>query len=96
MTREYWRVGFEKGLREPLVSPGQSAAHPYTAQERAIIDRLRAKAMVGTAAQVAARMTEVARQLELDEIVINTWTHDAAARRHSYRLLAGALGLEAR
>jgi luciferase family oxidoreductase group 1 len=92
-TREHWRVGFEKGLREPLVSPEQSAAHPYSAPERAIIERLRAKAIVGTAAQVAARMTALATELLLDEIVINTWTHDPAARRHSYALLARELGL---
>ena len=34
-TREFWRVGFEQGLRNPLVSPEQAVAHPYTAPERA-------------------------------------------------------------
>ena len=96
MTREHWRIGFEKGLREPLVSPEQSAAHPYTAAERAIIEKLRARAIVGTAVQVSAKMTALSAQLGLDEIVINTWTHDPAARRHSYALLAGALGLAKR
>ena len=28
----------------------------------------------------------------LDELVINTWATDPQARRHSYRLIAGALG----
>jgi luciferase family oxidoreductase group 1 len=93
MTREHWRVGFEKGLREPLVPPEHSAAHPYTEPERAIIARLRGKAIAGTAQQVAAKMAELAKRLELDEIVINTWTHDPAARRHSYALLARELGL---
>jgi hypothetical protein len=32
--------------------------------------------------------------LELDEIVINTWTHDPDARKRSYELLAEAFGLE--
>jgi hypothetical protein len=35
------------------------------------------------------------KRLELDEIVINTWTYDPAARCHSYELLAAAFGLEA-
>jgi luciferase family oxidoreductase group 1 len=96
MTREHWRVGFEKGLREPLVSPAQSAAHPYTAAERAIIEKLRERAIVGTAEQVAEKMTALAAQLALDEIVINTWTHDPQARRHSYALLAAELGLAMR
>src|ERR1700694_1084079 len=96
MTREYWRIGFEKGLRNPLVSPAQAAAYPYNEEERARIEALRGKAFVGTAGDVAAKLDILARRLELDEIVINTWTHDPAARRRSYELLAGAFGLEKR
>ena len=92
-TREYWRAGFEKGLRLPLESPQHAAAYPYSDAERVMIDKLRAKALVGDAAQVADKLTALARKLELDEIVINTWTFDAAARRHSYELLAEAFGL---
>ncbi len=92
-TREYWRAGFEKGLRLPLESPEQAAAYPYSDAERVMIDKLRAKALVGDAAQVADKLNALARKLELDEIVINTWTFDAAARRHSYQLLAEAFGL---
>jgi len=95
MTREYWRVGFEKGVRNPLVSPEHAAAHPYTGSERARIEALRRRAFVGTAQQVAASLTALAQRLELDEIVINTWTYDPIARRHSYELLAAAFGLEA-
>jgi alkanesulfonate monooxygenase SsuD/methylene tetrahydromethanopterin reductase-like flavin-dependent oxidoreductase (luciferase family) len=61
-----------------------------------MIDKLRAKALVGDAAQVADKLNALARKLELDEIVINTWTFDAAARRHSYQLLAEAFGLLSR
>ena len=92
-TREYWRVGFEQGLRNPLVSPEFAAAHAYTALEREIIERLRRKAIVGTGEQVAARLTELARQLELDELVVVTWTFDPAPRHRSYELLAASLGL---
>src|SRR5271155_2718084 len=65
MTREYWRAGFEKGLRMPLVSPEEAAAHPYSDTERAMIDKLRAKALVGDAAQVADKLNALARKLEL-------------------------------
>ena len=92
-TREYWRVGFEKGLRNPLVSPERALAHPYTEDERALIEKLRRKAFVGTAEQVAAGLTALARRLELDELVVNTWTFDPAARHRSYELLAAAFGL---
>ena len=90
MTREHWRVGFEKGLRTPLVSPEAAAAHPYTDAERAIIQRLRERAIVGNADQVAAKLNELSAAFGLDEIVINTWTHDPTARHRSYELIAQA------
>jgi luciferase family oxidoreductase group 1 len=93
MTREFWRTGFEKGLRLPLESPERAAATAYTDAERAMIDKLRAVALVGSAAQVADKLRALARRLELDEIVINTWTFDPEARRQSYSLLAKALGI---
>jgi luciferase family oxidoreductase group 1 len=91
MTREHWRVGFEKGLRTPLLSPEAAAAHPYTQAERSIIERLRERAIVGTADQVASKLKELAAVFGLDEIVINTWTHDPAARHRSYELIVQAI-----
>ncbi|MEO8385097.1 MAG: LLM class flavin-dependent oxidoreductase [Betaproteobacteria bacterium] len=95
MTREQWRVGFEKGLRTPLVSPqdAEAAYSSYTDAERATIESLRGKAIVGTATQVATRLRALAEKFALDEIVINTWTHDPAARHRSYTLLASEFGL---
>jgi luciferase family oxidoreductase group 1 len=90
MTRELWRIGFEQGIRKPLVSPEEAAAYPYTDAERATVESLRRKAFVGTAEQVAARLTELAHRLELDELVVVTWTHDPAPRHRSYELLAAA------
>jgi luciferase family oxidoreductase group 1 len=93
MTREFWRVGFEKGIRLPLITPEEAAAYPYTDQERATIHKLRARAIVGTQEQVADRLNEIARQFQLDEIVVVTWTYDPAPRRRSYELLAEAFRL---
>lgn len=90
MTRELWRIGFEQGLRNALVSPEEAAAYPYTDTQRATIESLRRKAFVGTAEQVATRLTELANRLELDELVIVTWTYDPAPRHRSYELLADA------
>jgi luciferase family oxidoreductase group 1 len=89
-TREHWRVGFERGLRTPLLSPQDAAAHPYTEADRSIIQRLRERAIVGTAQQVAAMLAAITAQFGLDEIVINTWTYDPAARQRSYELIAQA------
>jgi luciferase family oxidoreductase group 1 len=92
-TREFWRVGFEKGLRKPLVTPEFADAYPYTDSERATIDALRRKAIVGTGSAVAERLTQLAQHFALDEIVVVTWTHDPAARQRSYELLASAFRL---
>jgi alkanesulfonate monooxygenase SsuD/methylene tetrahydromethanopterin reductase-like flavin-dependent oxidoreductase (luciferase family) len=92
-AREHWRVGFEKGVRAPLISPEDAAAYVYTPAEQATIERLRAEALVGTAPQVAERLRALAERLQLEEVVINTWTFDPEARRHSYALFAAAFGL---
>jgi luciferase family oxidoreductase group 1 len=92
-TREFWRTGFEKGIRVPLVAPDEAAAYPYDAEEQARIAAMRAKAFVGTADAVVARLGAEAHRLQLDEIVVVTWTHDAAARRRSYELIAHAAGI---
>ncbi len=92
-TREYWRYNFERGVRLPLVSPEEAAAHEYSKAERIVIDGLRATAAVGTADEVHAKLLALGRRLELDEMVINTWTHDPAVRLHSYALLAAEFGM---
>ena len=93
-SREHWRVGFEKGLREPLIPPDAAARQAYGDAEQGLVERLRATALVGAAEQVATRIEELARRFGLDEVVVNTWTFDPAARRHSYGLLADAFRLD--
>jgi luciferase family oxidoreductase group 1 len=95
LTRESWRVGFELGLRLPLVSPEEAAAEIRSAADMARIAVSRQKAFVGTGEQVADRLTSLAKELALDELVVNTWSFDPEARRHSYTLIARAFGLEA-
>lgn len=93
-TREHSRVGFERGERKQLVTPEFAERYPYSDSERATIESLRRKAIVGTADSVATQLRELAERLGLDELVIVTWTHDPAPRHRSYELLAQAFGLE--
>jgi luciferase family oxidoreductase group 1 len=93
-TRELWRVGFERGIRNALVDPDEAASYPYNDAERSVVEALRRRAFVGTAEQVAARLDDLARRFELDELVIVTWTFDAAARHRSYELLANTYQLK--
>ncbi len=92
-TRERALIDREYNLRVPLISPEEAASRPYNAQEAAIAEKRRPKAIVGTAEQVAARLKELAQQLDLDELVVLTWTHEPAARRRSYELIAQAFEL---
>lgn len=93
MTREHWRVRFEQGLLGPLVAPEEAAAYPYSDAESARIAQLRGDALVGTGEQVAARIRALARRLQLDHIVVNTWAFEPQVRKDSYTLLAQAFNL---
>ena len=92
-TREHSRILREVGIRDALAPPEEAAAYPYTDAQRAKIESMRRKAFVGTAEQVREKLTALADQLGLDELVVNTWTHDPAPRHRSYELLAKSFGL---
>jgi luciferase family oxidoreductase group 1 len=94
LSRERWRVDRMRGQLGPLQRPDDIAARGFTAEEQAIVDAARSKALVGTAAQVGAKMRALAASLGLDELVVNTWAHDPAVRRHSYALLAREFALK--
>jgi alkanesulfonate monooxygenase SsuD/methylene tetrahydromethanopterin reductase-like flavin-dependent oxidoreductase (luciferase family) len=76
----------------PLLPP-EEAERAYSAAELATAEKLRRKAIVGSAAQVTARLKDLAKSLDLDELVVVTWTYDAAPRHRSYELLAEAFAL---
>ena len=44
------------------------------------------------AAQVAERIEELAKRLDVQEMAVVTWATDEAVRRRSYQLLAEAMG----
>jgi len=93
LSRERWRVDRMRGQLGPLQRPDDIAARGFTADEQAIVEATRSKALVGTAAQVGEKMRALAASLGLDELVVNTWAHDPAVRRHSYALLAREFAL---
>ncbi len=95
LGRERWRVDRARGVLGPLQSPDVIAARGFTADEWPTVEAMRAKAFVGTAAQVGEQLRALASELQLDELVVNTWAHDPAARRTSYALLAQEFGLQA-
>lgn len=87
-SRERWKIDRNKGALGPLQSPDEVALRPYSAAELAEAARLRSTALVGTATQVAGKLRALSETLQVEELVVITWTHDPAARRRSYELLA--------
>ncbi|MEO6408153.1 MAG: LLM class flavin-dependent oxidoreductase, partial [Burkholderiaceae bacterium] len=95
MSRERWRVDRARGVLGPLQSPDVIAQQGFDAVALPTVEAMRRKAIVGTGAEVALMIRELATRLELDEIVVNTWAHSPAVRRHSYALLAQEFALGA-
>jgi len=93
LSRDRWRVDRGRGIFGPLQAPDKIAARGFNAAELATIEGMRAKAFVGTAGEVGEALRALARCLELDELVVNTWAHQPAVRRRSYALLAREFGL---
>ena len=92
-SRERALIERESGIRQPLMSPEEAAARPLTPHEQAFSENLRKQAVVGSVDQVKARLDALAKRLDLDELVVVTWTYDQAPRMRSYELLAQAYGL---
>ena len=93
LSRERWRCDRQRGLFRPLQAPSEVAARGFEPDEWAIVESMRRKAFVGSAAQVAEKMRALAAQYGLDELVVNTWAYDPGVRRRSYALLASEFNL---
>jgi luciferase family oxidoreductase group 1 len=86
--RARWKLDRSRGALGPLASPEELALRPYSAAEQVEVDKLKSTALVGSGSQVATRLRALADRMDVDELVVITWVHDAAARRRSYELLA--------
>jgi luciferase family oxidoreductase group 1 len=92
-SRAHVRLLRDRGIFAPLDPPAVASARRYTSEELARIAKLRGDSFVGTGAQVAERIHELAARLDVQEIAVVTWAYDDAVRRHSYELLAQAMNL---
>ena len=87
-SRERWKIDRNRGVLGPLASPEELALQPYSDDEQLHVDKLRSTALVGSGPQVAAKLRALAERYDVQELVVITWVHDAAACRRSYELLA--------
>ena len=76
----------------PLDSPSEDpqAWRAYAPGREDAVEAAMSLSFVGTADDVAARLSEQAARWDLDEILVVTYAHDPALRRRSYELLAQA------
>ena len=93
-SRARWRMDRNTGRLGALLPPEQ-AVREYSPAEQLALDRLKANALVGSAATVGRKLRQLAARLEVDELVVITWTHDPAAQMRSYELLAQEFALTA-
>jgi luciferase family oxidoreductase group 1 len=84
---------FAQGKRDlPLPSVEEAAAHSWDADENALRRMYRRAPIVGDVDRVAGALRTLVEQSGVDELMLLTMTHDQAARRRSYALVAEALG----
>jgi luciferase family oxidoreductase group 1 len=92
-SRELWRLSRDRGLFPKLPSVEEAEAYPYSEAERAHLDRLRERAIVGAPEQVGSRLAALAEAHGAAEVAVLTPCHDPGARRRSYELLIQAVGM---
>lgn len=79
-----------KGEYQPLASPEDAAAYDYSPIDKARIAQNSSRLTVGAPATVKTRLEPLVSATEADELMVTSMIYDHEARKHSYRLLAGA------
>ncbi|NBW67928.1 MAG: LLM class flavin-dependent oxidoreductase [Betaproteobacteria bacterium] len=86
-SRARWKMDRNLGRIDAILPP-EKAVRDYSAGEQRALTELKENALVGTAKQVVSKLRALAERLQIEEIVVITWTHDPAAQARSYELLA--------
>lgn len=86
-SRARWKMDRNLGRTDPLLPPEQ-AVRNYSSGEQRALTELKENALVGSAKQVVRKLRALAERLQIEEIVVITWTHDPVAQARSYELLA--------
>lgn len=77
----------------PLPSVEEAMAYPYTDFDEEIISMNRERLFVGSPETIFKKLTNLAEQTKVEEIMVTTMIHDHLARRRSYELLANSFGI---
>jgi luciferase family oxidoreductase group 1 len=81
------------GRMGKLPSVEEAREYPYSAEELLAVREGRQRLTVGSPGAVRERLTTLAGQGGVDEIMVTTIVHDHQDRRRSYELIAEAFGI---
>jgi luciferase family oxidoreductase group 1 len=81
-------LGFVKGKYDEIPTYDSAAAYTYTEAEWQQVLSNRSRAIIGTPDQVKEQLESLAREFDVDEIVISTLTEQAEDQLRSFELLA--------
>ncbi|MEU6021407.1 LLM class flavin-dependent oxidoreductase [Micromonospora sp. NPDC047134] len=76
------------GRPEPLASPEEAAAYPYTDLEREFVVQRREGQATGSPETVARQLGDLLARTEADELMLTTMVYDIADRVRSFELIA--------
>lgn len=93
IPRAHWKATRDRGQLTPVQSPEALADFKYYGSEKLRMEQLRKDAICGTADEVGDKLRALSEEHDVDEIVVLTWSHDPAAKRRSYELLAREFGM---
>ena len=94
LSRDLWRLRFERGWLGPYPSVEAAKAHPFSEQDLAIVRSHRRRQVTGTPEQCHEKLMALAARYGVEEIVVVTITYDFGARCRSYELLADVFNIE--
>ena len=87
------RLQMLRGQEEPIATTAEALGSEYSNDDRMLIQRERARAVIGTPQLVKDRLIALQEQFAADELMLITITGDYASRLRSYELLADAFAL---
>ena len=96
LSRDLWRLRFERGELGPVPPIEEAAAYPYSREDRLRLAFHRRRQVVGTPEQVREKLLTLGMRYGVGEFVVVSICYDFAARLRSYELLAEAFGLAKR
>jgi luciferase family oxidoreductase group 1 len=76
------------GRPEPLATPEEAAAYPYTEIEREFVEQRRDGQAMGSPETVRRQLTDLLERTGADELMLTTLVYDVEDRVRSYQLIA--------